>query len=118
MYKYFPVLPATGETIQDISYLRIREASAWRISVLLATGEHYYDIKYFMHDFMYTFRSRIELMKISKKVFWLKRQNSKISKPQIPKTPKLQNPKTFQNLNSASKNDQKLLTLREARLVC
>jgi hypothetical protein len=25
MYKYFPVLPAPGETIQDISYIRVRE---------------------------------------------------------------------------------------------
>ncbi len=87
MYKYFPVLPATGETIQDISYLRIRDRrpvleeslSRWLL------GKHYYEIKYFKHDFMYIFRSRIELMKISKKGFWLKRQNSKISKPQNPK---------------------------------
>ncbi len=25
MYKYLPVLEATGKTIQDISYIRIRE---------------------------------------------------------------------------------------------
>ncbi len=67
-------------------------------------GKHHYDIKYFMHDFMYTFRSRIELMKISKKVFWLKRQNSKISKRQNPKSPKLQNSKTPKPQNPNSQN--------------